>query len=416
MNRLPPTHPPIDELLLYLDGELRESRLISVRKHVEVCWKCRREAEELAAAASDYVRYQTAIDASVTPSGLYTSAALIGKLELLEAAPSEASFWSRLRPRFDLSGFGYAWRTIAAIAALATAWAAVGLVRRIVWAPERHTPTRLITSAPKSPIPTPAVSVPALAPPLMSKRVTGVAPAPVPIPGPSPEIAALVKLHELGADLGEAVETVAAPGGSVRVICRQLERERETEIRTALAGIPKVTVRTEAASPADPRTHARTTLSLGNGGGVLERALVERMGGKAQFDRLGNEILDDDDALMTRAYALHDIEERFPAGRRAALSVDDRAALEAVIADHQRVAIEKGAAIEARVAPLAKELGVVSGPVPPVASGLFAAAQRVDRILNISFGGSPSNLTLSQLETELNAALAQLHGALGALQ
>jgi anti-sigma factor RsiW len=412
MNKLPPQHPESGELLLYLDGELPEARRTSVRKHLEVCWKCRHEAEELAGAVSEYMRYQTAMDSAEPPAGTHPSAGLLREMQLLDAASGQPGLWNRVRLRFGLPGFGYAWRTVAGIGALVTAWAAAGLVRQIVLAPETHTPARQVMPAARPAIPSPAAPMPSVVPPRLSKRVPAAASVPVPVPGPAPEIAALVKLHELGADLGEPVETVAASDGAVAVICRQVGRGRETEIRAALAGIPKVTVQSEAASPADPGRRLRTTLALHNGGGVLEHALAAQVGGKALFDRLANEILDDDDGLMTRAHALHDIEERFPPSRRAALRPDDAVALGAVIADHQRVAIEKGRAIEARVAPIARSLGFVSPPAPPAASGVFAAAERVDRILNVCFGGSPSQLSLSELGSELNSALAELRGAL----
>ena len=402
MINLPPQHPEAGELLLYLDGELAEARRTSVRKHLEVCWKCRHEAEELAGAVSEYMRYQTAMDAAEPPAGTHSSAGLLRKMQLLDDA-GQPGFWSRLRPRFDLP----AWRAVAGIAALATAWAGAGLIRRIVLAPETHRPARQVTPAARQAIPSPAAPAPSVAPPLLPKRV----PAAAPVPGPAPDIAALVKLHELGADLGEPVQLVAASDGAATVICRHVGSGRETEIRAALAGIPKVTVRSETAAPGDPGRRPRTTLALHNSGGLLEHALAEQVG-QAQFDRLANEILDDDDGLMTRAYALHDIEERFPPSRRAALRPDDAAALGAVIADHQRVAVEKGRAIEARVAPIARSLGFVSPPAPLTASGVFAAAERVDRILNIGFGGSPSQLSLPELGSELNSALAQLRGAL----
>jgi len=103
----------------------------------------------------------------------------------------------------------------------------------------------LAAPAARQVMPSPAAPMPSVAPPRFPKRMAVAAPV------PAPEIAALVKLHELGADLGEPVEMVAASDGAVAVICRQVGRGRETEIRAALAGIPKVTVRSETAAPAD---------------------------------------------------------------------------------------------------------------------------------------------------------------------
>jgi anti-sigma factor RsiW len=51
-------HPEEGQLLRYLDGELpgRKARLI--RKHLEACWHCRAELEELQKAVGDCVRYR----------------------------------------------------------------------------------------------------------------------------------------------------------------------------------------------------------------------------------------------------------------------------------------------------------------------------------------------------------------------
>ena len=144
---------------------------------------------------------------------------------------------------------------------------------------------------------------------------------------------------------------------------------------------------------------------------------MEQLGGRAAYDRLANEIVEQDDALMARAYALRGIEERFPALRQAGLSAQDRAALAAVIADHRRAAVESGSAIESLVAAIAKALGLASPATrQPAASGVFQAAQRMDRILNVVFGGSPSELTGPELGAELNAARAQLRAALEAIR
>jgi anti-sigma factor RsiW len=420
MNKLPLLHPNSEDLLLYIDGELPEPGQAAIRKHLAGCWKCRREVEELEGAVSEYMRYQTAVDAAEGTAGTRSSTDLRRKMERLEAQLGRPGLWSRARTRLTFPAPAYAWRLAAGIAVMATAWAAVTLVQRMVLAPKPQEPARQVAPAiqPASPARATAPTLPPL-PSSLPRQAAAMAEPPSPALADSPEIAALVKLHELGADLGEPVETVASPGGAVTVICRQVGREREAEIRSALAGIPGVTVQSEAASRPDTRPDAgkrpRTVVSLGNGGNPLERALAEQLGGKAAFDRLANEILEQEDGLMARAYALHDIEERFPASRQTELGPRDGAALAAVIADHRRVALEKGWEVESRVAAISRALGFADPTArQPAASGLFPAAHRMDRILNVIFGGSPSDLTGPELSVELNAARAQLRAALEA--
>ena len=47
MTTLKPSHPEKDLLLPYLDGELSTRQARRVRRHVEACWECRGELEEL---------------------------------------------------------------------------------------------------------------------------------------------------------------------------------------------------------------------------------------------------------------------------------------------------------------------------------------------------------------------------------
>ena len=57
MSSLGMRHPEEGQLLRYLDGELPgEAR--QIRKHLEACWHCRAELEELKRTVGDCVRYR----------------------------------------------------------------------------------------------------------------------------------------------------------------------------------------------------------------------------------------------------------------------------------------------------------------------------------------------------------------------
>jgi hypothetical protein len=51
-------HPEDGELLRYLDGELPRGKAGHVRTHLEACWQCRSQVEELQAVVGDCVRYR----------------------------------------------------------------------------------------------------------------------------------------------------------------------------------------------------------------------------------------------------------------------------------------------------------------------------------------------------------------------
>lgn len=54
-------HPPDDDLLLYLDGELSTKDAGDVRTHLEACWSCRVRLEKVQEAISDFIDYRNQI-------------------------------------------------------------------------------------------------------------------------------------------------------------------------------------------------------------------------------------------------------------------------------------------------------------------------------------------------------------------
>ena len=51
-------HPEDGLLLRYLDGELPGRKARQIRSHLEACWQCRAEAEELQSVIGECVRYR----------------------------------------------------------------------------------------------------------------------------------------------------------------------------------------------------------------------------------------------------------------------------------------------------------------------------------------------------------------------
>ncbi len=51
-------HPDDEQLLRFADGELPARQASVVRSHLEACWQCRTELEELHQTVSECVRYR----------------------------------------------------------------------------------------------------------------------------------------------------------------------------------------------------------------------------------------------------------------------------------------------------------------------------------------------------------------------
>jgi anti-sigma factor RsiW len=60
-------HPDEGQLLRYLDGELPGRRARQIRKHLQACWHCRAELEELQNTVSDCVRYRKNVFGTCPP-------------------------------------------------------------------------------------------------------------------------------------------------------------------------------------------------------------------------------------------------------------------------------------------------------------------------------------------------------------
>lgn len=63
MMKAPTLHPGEEQLLRYLDGELSQTDAVEVRSHLDACWDCRLEVEELQKTIASCVRYRRVLQA-----------------------------------------------------------------------------------------------------------------------------------------------------------------------------------------------------------------------------------------------------------------------------------------------------------------------------------------------------------------
>ncbi len=67
MSKLNVRHPEEGQLLLYIDGELPRGKARDVRAHLEACWECRAQVEELQSVIGECVRYRKNVLAPMMP-------------------------------------------------------------------------------------------------------------------------------------------------------------------------------------------------------------------------------------------------------------------------------------------------------------------------------------------------------------
>ena len=67
MSNLTLHHPEESQLLLYIDGELPRGKARAVRSHLEACWECRAQVEQLQNVIGECVRYRKNVLAPMLP-------------------------------------------------------------------------------------------------------------------------------------------------------------------------------------------------------------------------------------------------------------------------------------------------------------------------------------------------------------
>jgi hypothetical protein len=127
MSNLDVRHPEDGLLLRYLDGELAGRRARQVRSHLEACWQCRGQVEELESAIGECVRYRKDVLAPSLPPPPEAWRSLdFGRVE---AELAEQSLWHRVARFFSpLRHGGLRWALSGAVA-LALCFVAVQQLR-----------------------------------------------------------------------------------------------------------------------------------------------------------------------------------------------------------------------------------------------------------------------------------------------
>jgi hypothetical protein len=407
MSNLELRHPESDLLLQFLDGELPRRKARQVRLHVEACWQCRAELDELQKVVAECVRYRGSVAAAVPPPPK-AWADLSREFNRLDATAAGVSFFRRTAFRWALLGAG-AVSLVAATLALRVIDFHIG--------PERSTPLET-RPAPQKGLPEQTAS-----PASTTTRADGVMPS---VPGRAPaheeaaptasvadELRAVAALHRLGADLGEPVE-VARDGAYVVVGGTGVAPELQRQIREALVSEPHVMLRFSEPAATSPAAPARDATPLKTAAPSVPSALEAQLGGRTQFERFSAQLLDHDETAMTRVYALRRLAEQFPQEAEQQLSPEDQRLLKDLGRQHVATLVQEVGAIETLASPLLAAHG--AAPLASVASwqagaqNLFASARQVETLLPVWLGATAPDRDSTpngDLPQQLSTALAQ---------
>ncbi len=401
------SHPEQASLLRYIDGELSAGESRRLERHMEACWDCRAEVEELKKTVAECVRYR--------------------KEFLAEAMPEPPKAWGDLyreMSRLDAEVptrrvFPWRWAVGAATAALAVAGALY--IGDAPWA--------------KKDVPAPNKI---LEPPLLLRNsaASGAAPIEVPprpavpsrsaatLPGPtasiSDELQVLRALHQIGADLGDPVH-VSLSNGRVLVAGVGVTPVRQRQIQAALNPLPVAATQFSDPASSAPLPEATETPSASvapDAAGPFQARLEAQLGGRGLLDKFAGQVVGWNDAVMAHAYALRSLAQQFPDD--AALSESDRASLRAMALDHISAMSVPAGNYDRALVPVLTALGAKASAIPTRAAApwqssseqLFQAARRVEMLSSFLLGVAQGERANADLPTELLSAVSELRAHL----
>ena len=236
----------------------------------------------------------------------------------------------------------------------------------------------------------------------------------------SDELQVLSALHQIGADLGDPID-VKRSGGRVLVSGVGVPAQRQKQIHDMLDSLPNVSVNfanPAAVSSEAPAVSDGAAVSDAGGGtgSRLQTRLEQQLGGKAEFEKFSAQILDTNEAAMSRAYALRSLAQRFPAPAEAELDAAGQRELRAMAREHLDSLAAQVTAMSRLLNPVLTGLGGApakaaaspSAGWQPAAEDLFRASRRVEVLLSQLLGVAPQQASTTPLPTLLASALDEL--------
>jgi hypothetical protein len=353
-------HPEAALLLPYLDGELPARKARQVRKHVQACWQCRTELEELRKTVGDCIHYRAQLRDTTLSDPPRTWADLSAGFDRIDADLERASLFRR--PLFRTQRVRWTIWTVCSAALVAATITLHPWDRPAGNGAEPQPQAQLITPTAEI-APPPAPSAPA---PAGAMHPQARAPRSEPAPAETSladELQAVAALHQLGADLGDPVE-VARQGRRVVVRGTGVPPARQQEIRQALVSLPNIDLEFSQAqpyappAPADPAPAPQAPAPAS----PLETRLEAQLGGHGQFENFSSQLLDHEEAAMARIYALRRLATEFSPESEGQLSAANQQLLRDLARQHLEAMTRELSAINRIAVP-------VFGPVPSADSG-----------------------------------------------
>jgi hypothetical protein len=171
-----------------------------------------------------------------------------------------------------------------------------------------------------------------------------------------------------------------------------------------------------AAAPLGSEPVVPDSASGGSKPAGIQARVEQQVGGRAEFERLSEQVLDRNESMMSRAYALRALAQRFPADREAGLSPQERQVLRDMARDNAAALLREASVIERALTPILTAMGGSAAARPaavesawqPSAEELFQASHRVEMLVSVMLGAARGNGSTDRLPSELLSAVREL--------
>jgi hypothetical protein len=233
------------------------------------------------------------------------------------------------------------------------------------------------------------------------------------------ELQVLAALHRVGADLGDPIE-VTRESDRIVVAGVGIAPQRQEQIQRALDAVPKVVVRfSEPSAAAIPYSSqpAPANPPAKTGTQPFQARIEQQIGGRQNFEQFSSQLLDVTDSMMSRAYALRRLADRFSKDTEATLEPADRQVLKNLNREHAAMIKQQAAQIERLLTPVLAPLGapadggsksaIRSDAWQPATEELFQNARKVETLVALMLGVAPGTPS-AQLPSDVLSSVSQL--------
>lgn len=234
--------------------------------------------------------------------------------------------------------------------------------------------------------------------------------------GPEDTLRVLVALNAIAADVGQPI-AISEASGRIVVQGSGLSARRQEEIVRVLKPLPRVTVDfdTPGVNSIPSRESKQYSANMPQS---LRTALEAQFGGAIALQEMTDNVLDATGSLLSRAYALQVLAEKFPPGIERELSVEATATLTVLRGRHYAELISLFSQLQLQLKPLLVT-STSSSPLqetnPSMRTtwqssipALTAAAKEADAVLNHLLAGSYSQSKGEEMIGGLSSRIEEL--------